>query len=267
MMHEIKLEKQCKTCEFYLDGACTSYGDTYKHGEKISDDTKTCTDWEANSDYYTYITTNAPRFLREPLNDCKISYNQFLEMLDNYAEGKEIPINIFDAVKLIYGISIVDIAVLMGVSFGVVYRAKTQGIPAKRVMKFAEVLGVSPDLLMTTTTKDFERLKKAKEVFWARPNIETQLDAMPEWKQELTRDISFSYLHCPIHLARDFSRVDKLFWTSKMPIDGFTESEKRMIAFVTRATKRHMPVIKLEFSLDIACKPHMMSALIKNHED
>lgn len=257
----MKLVRQCRTCEFNVDSICTGHGDIYKYGDKITDETQICDDWGANLDYFTYTTANAPRFLREPLNDCQISYGKFSSLLDSYIGEKGIPINIFDAVKFIYGISMVDIAVLLDVSFGVVYRAKTRGITAKRIKQFAELFGISPELLVSTTTRDFDKLRQAKEAFFARPDIEQRLNAMPEWKQTLAHNISSLYLHCPIHIAREFARVDKIYWTDQMPMEGLTESEEKMIIFITHSSKYYRPVISLDYSLDIACIPHMKIAM------
>lgn len=257
----MRLEKHCRTCEFNFNSVCAGHGNTYKYGDKITDETKTCDDWGASLDYYTYTTTYAPRFLRERLNECKISYVKFSTLLDDYIGGNGIPINIFDAVKFIYGISMVDIAVLLDVTFGVVYRAKTSGIPAKRIKQFTEVLGIPPELLISTTTKDFDKLRQAKEAFFARPNIEQRLNAMPEWKQTLAHDLSSVYFHCPIHIAKELARVDKIYWTAQMPKDGLTASEEKMIDFITRRNKNHQPYTGLEYSLDIACMPHVRTMM------
>lgn len=256
-MDSIKLKKQCKTCEFNFDGICAGGGDLYEYGSQIIDDSQLCDAWSADLDYYTYETTTAPRFLREQLNDCSISYAKFSTMYDKYFQGEAIPINIFDAVKFIYGISMVDIAVLMDVTFGVVYRAKSCGIPAKRLSQFSDVLGLSQDLLMSITTGDFAKLQESKDKFWAQPNIQSRLNSMPRWKENLAYEISSFYLHCPLHLARDFARIDKFYWSSSMNIDNFTDSEKNMIGFLTRKSKKHKPALEIDYSLDIACNPHM----------
>lgn len=60
----------------------------------------------------------------------------------------------------------VDIAVLLDVSFGVVYRAKTKGVPQKRVKQFAEVLCIDSELLKSNSTEDFNKLYEAREVFF-----------------------------------------------------------------------------------------------------
>jgi len=260
----LKLLKQCKTCEFNFDGICTGDGDKYSYGEKILDETKGCNDWNSNQDYFTYIITNAPRFLLEPYNDCRISYDELISLLGDYSAGNAISINIFDAVKFIYGISMIDIAVILNVSFGVVYRAKTRGIPSKRIKQFSDVLGITPNLLVSTTTKDFGKLQQAKETFFSRPNIERSLNTMPEWKQTLAYNISSSYLYCPIHFAKDFARVDKLYWRNQMPMNGYTVSEEKMIAFITRDSKKHQPVDSFDYSLDIAGIPRINATTTVN---
>ena len=262
----MKLEKQCKTCEFNFDGVCTGHGTTYKYGENITDETRICEDWSAGLEYFTYTTTNAPRFLREQYNDCRISYSGFSSWLDDYQIGKGIPINFFDAIKFIYGISMVDIAVLLDVSFGVVYRAKTKGIPPKRVKKFSDVLCVSPDLLTSVTTENFDKLRECKKIFFSQPNIELRMNSMPEWKKDLANIISASYLQCPIHIAKEITRVDKLYWAEDMPMDDFTESEKILISYITRKSKKHEPAFSLDYFLDLACKPHMRIEM-PNSED
>lgn len=246
------MEKQCKTCEFNFDGICAGHGDTYSYGEKITDDTKYCDDWGANLDYFSYVTKNAPRFLREQLHDCRISYGVFSSQFDDYVAGNSIPINFFDAVKFIYGISMVDIAVLLNVSFGVVYRAKTKGVPAKRINQFSKALCVEAELLKDITTSDFDKLRVSREDFFKQSNIEQRINSMPEWKLALANAISSIYLRCPIHIAKEFARIDKFYWTRGMPLNDFTESEKALVKYIS-----HKSGVELEYSLDLACSPHM----------
>lgn len=257
----MKMEKSCKTCEFNFDGICAGDGDTYKYDDKIVDDTKCCDGWSAGLDYFTYATTNAPRFLREQLNDCRITYDEFSTALDNYIADHSVSINFFDAIKFIYGISMVDIAVLLDVTFGVVYRAKTKGIPQKRMVQFANALCVEQELLKSITTSDFEKLRVAREIFFNQPNIEKRMNAMPEWKKVLANTISSVYLHCPIHLAKEFARVDKMYWTTNMNLDDFTKSEVELIRYLSRVGKDGERCVALEYSLDLACEPHMRTIL------
>ena len=120
-------------CEFNFEGICAGSGNVYQYGEPITDDTKCCNDWGASFKYFAHQTTTAPRFLREAYNGGHISYQDFSRLVDDYNEGKPVSINIFDAIKCVYGISKVDIAVVLGVSFGVVYSAKTKGFAKKRL--------------------------------------------------------------------------------------------------------------------------------------
>ena len=157
------MEKSCKTCEFNFDGVCAGHGNVYEYGEKIVDDSKLCDDWSASLEYFTYQTNHAPRFLRDAYNRCCISYQEFSRKLDDFKDGKPVPINFFDAIKAVYGLSMVDIAVLLDVTFGVVYRAKTQGFSSKRIKQFSNALRVPENLLLNTTTGDFEELEQCKK--------------------------------------------------------------------------------------------------------
>lgn len=116
-------------------------------------------------------------------------------------------------------------------------------------------------MLVTTTTQDFDKLRQAREAFFACPNIEQHLNAMPEWKQALARDISSIYFHCPIHIAKELARVEKIYWTAQMPKDGLTTSEEKMISVITRNNKNQQPVIGLDYSLDISCMPYMRTMM------
>lgn len=248
--------KQCKNCEFNSNGICIGHGEIYDYGTQITDDTQCCESWGANLEFFAYETTNAPRFLREAFNDCIISYSSFSSLLDDYVEGKGVPINIFDAVKAIYGISMVDIAILLDVTFGVVYRAKTKGFAKKRIDQFSKGLFIDGELLQKTSTNDFDKLKKSSEKFWSQADISKKLESMPNWKKELSKTIC-SYLNCPINLAKDFSRVDKLYWTNEMSTDDFTESEKKLINYVVKHGEYKKQVYKIEYFLDLACRPHL----------
>jgi len=258
----MELKKNCSTCEFNFNGICAGSGSTYQYGEEITDDTKTCEGWSADLDFFIEDITCAPRFLREQFNECKISYDEFTTQSEQFAEGKAIPINIFDAIKYIYGISMVDIATLLNVSFGVVYRAKTKGVPQKRVKQFAEVLCIDSELLKSNSTEDFNKLYEAREVFFNQEQIEQRMNLMPDWKKELAYSISNVYLKCPINLSKRFARVDKFYWTSKMKLGDFTESEKQLINYIV-SHNRQGKVCEIEYSLDIGGRPHMRVAYSK----
>lgn len=251
------MKKQCSNCEFNFSGTCAGHGDVYQYGETISDDTKYCDSWGASLEYYENQTATAPRFLRDAHNDCRISYHEFSKYVDDVEFGKPVSINIFDAVKHIYGISMVDIAVLLGVTYGVVYRAKTKGFAKKRLTQFAAGLCIPERLLINTTTEDFEELRNCKDAFFEQPNINAVLESMPDWKMKLAQEISSVYVHCPIHIAKTIARVDNLYWDKAFSMDEYTESERVFINYIARGTKQQKPVHNLEYFLDIAGSPHM----------
>ncbi len=259
------MEKSCKNCEFNLRGKCTGHGNVYEYGAVIVDDSKCCYDWEASLEYFTYQTDHAPRFLRDAYNRSCISYKDFSQKFDDFKNGKPVSINFFDAIKAVYGLSMVDIAVLLDVTFGVVYRAKTQGFSSKRIKQFSNALRVPEKLLLNTTTGDFEELEQCKKDFFQSYDKKLQLQAMPEWKKRLVNDISSTVLHCPIHIAKQLSNVDQLFWTDGMTLDAYTENEIAFIHYLQKTLDKHAPVVRLEYFLDIGARPHMsISTLEKN---
>ncbi len=247
--------KECRNCEFNFDGICVGNSDLYEYGESITDDAKCCENWNANLDCFSYEIYNAPRFLREAYHDCSISYSKFSSLLDDYVNGKSIQISIFDALKLIYGISMVDIAVLLDVTFGVVYRAKTKGFAKKRIEQFSSGLYIDREILLNCTTYNFDKLRQSNKLFWSQSNISEKLNTFPDWKKELSKTIS-CYLKCPINFAREFTRVDKLYWNADMPLDDFTESEKKMINYIIKHNNKQ-DVREINYFLDIACQPHL----------
>lgn len=261
------MDKTCKTCEFNFDGVCVGGGETYKYGDKITDLNQCCDNWNPNLEYFHNQLIIAPRFLRDEYNDHKISYDEFSKRLDDFQVGKPIPINFFDAIKYIYGISMVDIAVLMNVSFGVVYRAKNCGIPAKRVRQFCNALCVSPQTLNNHTTSVFAELEEGKEKFYAQKNIQIELSSMPKWKEDFSMDLSRDWLHCPIHYSRAFSRVDQFYWTPDFNKADFTQSEKELIHYICKHNKENKPIVFIKYVLNQSGRPHIELHFYENGND
>ena len=166
---------------------------------------------------------------------------------DSFKDGKAVPINFFDAIKAVYGLSMVDIAVLLDVTFGVVYRAKTQGFSSKRIKQFSNALRVPENLLLNTTTGDFEELEQCKKDFFQSYDKKLHFQAMPEWKMRLANDISSTVLHCPIHIAKQLSSVDHLFWTNGMALDAYTEDEIAFIHYLQKTSGKHLSLIHILF--------------------
>lgn len=257
------MKKECSNCEFNLGGICAGSGSVYKYGEKIIDDTQYCDCWGASLGYYEEETKNAPRFLRDAYHDCRLSYSEFSRQYDDYLSGKAVPIDIFEAIKHVYGISMIDIAVVLNVSYGVVYKAKTSGFAKKRVKQFATGLCIPEKFLHAFSSSDFEELEKCKQAFFAQPNIKETMESMPEWKVKLAEDISSNYVHCPIHIARTIARVDKIYWNYSLPKEEYTESEQVFINYISRKTKKFKPIHELEYFLDNTCSPHMRAYMMR----
>ena len=245
-----EMKKSCKNCEFNFDGICVGNSHIYKHGEKIQDETQDYNCWSPDVNYFLDANKNLPRFLREERN----AGHPFFARYEDYSAGNPVEINFFDAVKYVYGVSMVDIAVLMNVTFGVVHRAKLQGIPQKRVKQFCDVLCITPELLNINTTAVFEELEKSKVGFFKQDGIQQKLSAMPDWKEELARTISGDILNCPIHIAKELTRVDKFDWEDGVSMDEYTESEKMFIEYACKHTSKQL--IGIEYQLDRGCIPH-----------
>lgn len=248
----MELKHQCCNCEFNFNGVCA--GGTVTYGQKIVDDSQCCEYWSASLEYLTYECVVAPRFLREKFHDYNLAYSDFSTQFADFRAGVDVPINIFDAIKHIYGLSMVDIAVLADVTYSVVFQAKTKRIPKKRIPQFCTALCISEDALMSNSTAVFDELRKGKELLVKQENLSERLSAIPEWKQQIASYISSECLHCPIHLAKVFARIDKMYWEQGVNIDEYTDSEK---ALITHCIKRNKNIAKVEYFLDMTGLPHI----------
>ena len=163
----------------------------------------------------------------------------------------------FDAVKYIYGISMVDIAVLMNVSYGVVFRAKNCGIPAKRVRQFCDILCISPEALNNQSTSVFAELEEGKKKFYAQTNIQIELSSMPKWKENIAMALSQDWLRCPIHFSREFARIDKFDWSPDLNKNNFTPSERMLIDYLCKHNRETKPLVHIRYDLHQSCRPHI----------
>lgn len=65
---------------------------------------------------------NAPWYIRNPYDENpSVNLGELLEM---DSKGEAITVNIFDAIKEFYGLTLVDLAVLFRENFGVMYYAR-----------------------------------------------------------------------------------------------------------------------------------------------
>ncbi|NCB42201.1 MAG: hypothetical protein EOM59_06235 [Clostridia bacterium] len=259
----MQITKQCRTCEFNDSGTCRGHGNTYRYGEIIADDSIGCDSWGENQKHFTEITTKAPWYIREPYADYKIYYPRFLELVEADGKGQAIEVNIFDAIRKIYSLSLVDLAVILDVSFGVMYKARSVGVPNKRLHKFSQTLCIPASFFQMFTTHNFEELKMCKNEFEKLEDVDYILQKAPEWKEKMTVEVA-NYLHCPIHIAREISRVDKLIW-KKEYTDALNGGEKALIDFVSKTGKKSkQSLLSLDYKLDIGCHPNISMTLRKD---
>ena len=96
-----------------------------------------------------------------------------------------------------------------------------------------------------------------------RDNIKAALEYVPEWKQKLIFNIT-NYLHCPIHIAKEVARVDKLNWQIHSN-DILNDSEKILVDWVSKtAKKQKQTALSIEYLLDRATLPHFHATYRKN---
>lgn len=244
--------KQCSTCEFNFGGTCAG-GDNGEHpyGAAITDETATCSGWGASLECFTEITKTAPWYLKEPYESFRIDYGTFEDLLEADSRGEAIEVNVYDAIKHIYKISLVDLAVVLGVSFNVIYRAKTHGTPAKRQIAFSKILCLPQKFFTKASTHDFAEIEKCAAIFIEQNDIASIGNAMPEWKQTIATEVS-EVLRCPIHIAKEISRVDFIKWDSSIPMSELSSSEKALIGFVNAVAKKRTgkDLTSYEYHLD-----------------
>ena len=258
----MELKHQCANCEFNLNGICT--GSSLFYGRNITDDSSSCEYWNANTEYFSFERIAAPRFLRDNYNNGKLSYVDFSAQHIEFDSGVDVPINIFDAVKYIYGLSIVDIAVLANVTYSVAFWAKTRRIPQKRIQQFCDALCISENTIMSNSTSIFDELRKGKKLLFGQEGISERLSAIPDWKQKIVNYIIGGCLNCPTYLAIKFARIDTMYWEKGMNINEYTESERALISYYTSKNKN---VISIDFFLDIAGMPHICVRMKENQNN
>ena len=116
------------------------------------------------------------------------------------------------------------------------HRARSMGTPDKRLKNFSQVLCIPINFFQKITTHDFDQLKICKEEFEQSTNIKAALEYVPEWKQKLIFNIT-NYLHCPIHIAKEVARVDKLNWQIHSN-DILNDSVKILVDWVSKTAKK-----------------------------
>ena len=131
---------------------------TCKEGEE-------CDDWEASLEYYTEITKKAPWYIKKPYDQCKISYEKFLDLLQQDEQGVGVEINIYDAIEKVYELNSVELAGVLDVSMGVLGYASTQRTIPKRKRQFSSRLHIPESFFDEFLSTQLDALKKCREEF------------------------------------------------------------------------------------------------------
>lgn len=197
---------------------------------------------------YSDIIAKSPWYIRDSYLDLRISLAEALEQIEEDEDGIAIKINIYDAIKHIYGLSLVDLADFFDVSFGVMFHARYNGTCQKRLKQFSNKLCIPPHFFDSLTTHDLEQLEKCKEHFYDSHKDLSKI-SVPEWHEQLTHEI-MKYFKCPIDVARKISHIDRLIW---QPSFGTTynEYELALINWTKKqAKKEKRDLSTIEYKLD-----------------
>lgn len=252
----MKIIRQCRTCKFNFSGTCAcGDNDTHKYGDEIKNDNDCCEGWNVSFEYFTEITSNLPWYARESYLEGKISFSAVIDMLEADARGEAVEVNIFDVIKKIYDLSLVDLAIILNVSFGVMHRARRLGVPQKRIKKFSETLCIPIELFDKSTTADFDKIEKCKIEFYDKLENGAFEKNIPDWKKDLDIDVS-NILRCPIHISRDIAFIDKLYWQTNN--NELNSNEQLLIDFLSKqAKKENRELVKVEYYLDLSTGIHL----------
>lgn len=189
----MRLCMTCKTCEFAFCRESADNGRCEYSGEIVPED-RGCESWGASLEYYSEITQNAPWYIKEPYDRCKISYGQFLEFLQKDGKGIGIEINIYDAIEKIYKLTTWELASVLDVSIGVIGYARCRGTIAKRKKLFSSRLHIPERFFDNFLSTELETLKKCNEEFcefYGSEMIEKfKQNGIKEMDEKLERDIA-----------------------------------------------------------------------------
>lgn len=125
-----------------------------------------CKDWDISFEHLMEVCSQAPWYIVDNFNKgIDFSWGSVIEKLEKENRGEAVEINLYDAIEKIYGLNIVNLADLLGVSVGVVARAKSRYTPEKRIEHFATTLRVPVDFFYKFTNQDLPKLEFCFEEF------------------------------------------------------------------------------------------------------
>lgn len=231
----MKIVRQCETCEFNANHKCIGYGNQFTNGEMITDNRdieSECTGWGASVEYFSELVETAPWYIKMLYDDCSIDYSSFLKKIDFDNVGEPVSVNIYDAIQKIYGISLVELAELLGVTTNVVLYARSRGTVAKRVTHFSQVLCIPVRYFNQFSSLDFKVLEACKEDFFSNGNPLEHRETKAKWKEEKLIPRISDCLSCNHQFARKFYTISSLVWNNGDDINGFRDVEQDLIRYI-----------------------------------
>lgn len=260
----MKLIRQCETCEFYgiqiVDGIET----LSNCGAAFIDGNLECNEWGASLEYYSEITDNAPWYIRKYYNDNEIYYDEFLKRIDDDETGKPVPVNIYDAILEIYGITMIELAELLNVTVNVVLYAKSRGTVAKRVTHFSQVLCIPVEYFNQFSSHKFDELEKCKEDFYSNGDPLKTRETKMKWKEEKLIPRISDCLSCNYQFARKFYTISELSWSKGADNCNYSDVEQDLIKYI-RHFKREMGyyISDIEYKIDGRGIPKLEYRMLK----
>lgn len=113
------------------------------------------------------VEENLPWYIKKPFPRGNAYRKSDLALLDMDYNGEPIEVNIYDLIEHSYGLTTLHLAEVLGVSWGVVARAKNQGTAEKRKAEFARILKIPEWYFDKVTTCDFDIIENCKNEFFA----------------------------------------------------------------------------------------------------
>lgn len=240
----MKLKKICKTCRENDSGFCVVE-------ENKTDPLHTCDDWDANNEYFTQIKQTAPWYIKEPYNNNRIDYSRFIELLEMDERGEPIDVNIYDAIDKIYDMNPIELAEALGVSLGVINRARSNGTVENRAIEFSEKLNIPIQYFKQCTTHNFKQLKKCRTMFDKTNKVSSIGSKGLPWKAEKLIPHIAEILRCSNEFAAQFSSIYKLDWSTSTNMEKLTKNEYTLVNYILKTfSKKNYKMIKILYWVD-----------------
>lgn len=164
-MSKFKVQQICGTCEFNFRGICAGGDTEHEYGHTITDLFDTCTCWGESYDYYTKINSNLPWYIKNPYTKGNANGKSDIELLEMDYNDEPIDVSIIELIEKTYQLNCGELAEVLNVSPGVIYRAIIRGVPEKRKQDFSSVLKIPEWYFDRVTTCDFPVIERCRDEF------------------------------------------------------------------------------------------------------